>query len=244
MVEVKKSDSIELQVIDGKVVTTSLKVAEMFDKEHAHVMRDIRKIIDMGFNASNFGLVVYKDKKGENRPCFNIDRKGFTLLAMGFTGNEALEFKNNYIDAFDAMEKELINQNQFKIPQNYAEALLLAANQALILMEAQPKMEYFDKVLQSSTLITTTSIAKDLGMSAVQLNNMLKELGIQYKTGNQWVLSADYNDLNYAHTKTHAFDSASNPGETKTSRTLYWTEAGKHFINNKITNMRKQLAIN
>ena len=94
-------------------VTTSLKVADTFDKKHFHVVRDIRDLIEQIGNESKNGLVKmfdeasYVDKKGEQRPMYYMNRDGFTLLAMGFTGKKALEFKIKYIDAFNRMEEKL-----------------------------------------------------------------------------------------------------------------------------------------
>lgn len=93
------------------VHTTSLLVAEKFDKKHFHVLRDIEHIIkicpDKAFNASNFGLVNYRDLKGETRPMYNLTRDGFTMLAMGFTGQTAFLWKIAYINAFNRMEAKL-----------------------------------------------------------------------------------------------------------------------------------------
>lgn len=97
-----------VQIIDGKAVTTSRQVAEVFEKQHKHVLRSIRELESpKEFNESNFGLVEYEDPKGEKRPEYLITRDGFTLLAMGFTGKKAMEFKIAYINAFNAMEKKL-----------------------------------------------------------------------------------------------------------------------------------------
>lgn len=101
---------IELvSITDKKAVTTSLIVAEAFEKQHAHVLRDIRTMeCSEEFNQSNFGLVGYIDGKGESRPMYTITRDGFTFLAMGFTGKRAAEFKEKFITAFNAMEQTLL----------------------------------------------------------------------------------------------------------------------------------------
>ncbi|AXX95097.1 Rha family transcriptional regulator [Arcobacter ellisii] len=101
-------------------VTTSRKVAEIFEKRHADVIRAIENLIDGGdpnfglsSNELNIALVKmffisqYKDKKGETRKEYLLTQDGFTLLAMGFTGPKALEFKLAYIKAFNEMKKEL-----------------------------------------------------------------------------------------------------------------------------------------
>lgn len=98
-------------VNNNKVVTSSLKVAEFFGKKHQHVIRDIEKLIERG--VSNFGPSSYiSPKNGQEYKCYEMDRDGFTLLAMGFTGKKALEFKLQYIAAFNAMEAELLKQKQ------------------------------------------------------------------------------------------------------------------------------------
>lgn len=96
---------------DGEAVTTSRVIAEHFEKSHAHILRDIQTTMNQlnetkegrEFNQANFGLVEYTDKKGENRPMYVLTRDGFTLLAMGFTGAKALQFKIAYINAFNRM---------------------------------------------------------------------------------------------------------------------------------------------
>ena len=62
---------------------TSLQIADVTGKNHAHVMRDIRNLLDQGVNESNFGLVEYKDKKGEMRPMYELTPKGCLILASG-----------------------------------------------------------------------------------------------------------------------------------------------------------------
>lgn len=97
---------------DGKIVTTSLQVAEVFNKLHRHVLRDIRNLeCSSKFQESNFGLSFYHSKllNGgyKKQPMYYITKDGFTFLAMGFTGKVAAQFKEAYINAFNEMEKRL-----------------------------------------------------------------------------------------------------------------------------------------
>lgn len=105
----KAVDLVEIE--NGQPVTTSLKVAEYFGKEHKNVTRDIRdKIlpyVSENFNALNFELVSYTDAKGEERPMYILTRDGFTMVAMGYTGAKAMKFKEDYITAFNRMEDAL-----------------------------------------------------------------------------------------------------------------------------------------
>lgn len=97
-------------VIDGRAVTTSMKIAEIFGKQHKHVLDSIRKLeAPKEFTEPNFRLSEFTDSTGRKLPMYQITRDGFTLLAMGFTGKKAMQFKVAYIEAFNAMEAELKN---------------------------------------------------------------------------------------------------------------------------------------
>lgn len=99
--------------LNGVASTTSLKVAEVFGKQHFNVLKSIESLeMPDDFNRLNFQAVEYVDQKGEKRPMYNMTRDGFVLLVMGFTGKRALEFKIAYIEAFNAMEQKLRERNQ------------------------------------------------------------------------------------------------------------------------------------
>lgn len=89
----------------------SLFVAEFFDKQHKHVLRDIAKIteptsgLSEEFIKNNFTADSYKDKTGRKLPCYQMTRDGFTMLVMGYTGAKAMRFKELYIRRFNEMEK-------------------------------------------------------------------------------------------------------------------------------------------
>nr|WP_294021951.1 Rha family transcriptional regulator [uncultured Lachnoclostridium sp.] len=91
---------------EEKLVTTSLKVAEHFEKEHKDVLESIRNLVAENSAANFFTLTTYKNR-GKEYPMYEMDRDGFSLLAMGFTGEKALRWKLDYIKAFNTMEKEL-----------------------------------------------------------------------------------------------------------------------------------------
>ena len=94
-----------------KALTTSLKVAEYFGKRHARVLRAIDNAVSNlpknGDVKKSFFKTTYIDDKGEKRPMYLMNRDIFTFVVMGFTGAKAAEFKWNYIQAFNAMEKRL-----------------------------------------------------------------------------------------------------------------------------------------
>ncbi|QPI03699.1 Rha family transcriptional regulator [Campylobacter concisus] len=98
---------VEFEVANGEAFTTSLNVAEVFDKQHKHILAKIGEFPQDIFNGSNFRLVEYKDKKGESRPYYKISKDGFVLLAMSFTGERFYKFKVAYINAFNQMADEI-----------------------------------------------------------------------------------------------------------------------------------------
>lgn len=96
---------------DRQAVTSSLQVADTFDKRHSDVMEAIRTKIERAENSarykSMFALGTYIDNKGEERELYFMNRDGFSFIAMGFTGAKADNFKLQYIEAFNAMENTL-----------------------------------------------------------------------------------------------------------------------------------------
>jgi Rha family phage regulatory protein len=92
----------------NQAVTDSLTVAEVFEKEHRRVMQDIREIgCSEEFRQHNFVQSFYLNSQNKEMPMYQMNKKGFTLLAMGYTGKEAMKFKEAYIDQFEKMEEEL-----------------------------------------------------------------------------------------------------------------------------------------
>ena len=97
---------------NDQVITTSLLVAETFEKEHRNVLKSIRKLMSATnvAVAQMFDETTYVNEQGKEQPMFFMNRDGFTLLAMGFSGEKALKFKVDYINAFNKMEAELKSQ--------------------------------------------------------------------------------------------------------------------------------------
>lgn len=107
---------------------------------------------------------------------------------------------------------------------------LLIENKRLLESEAasRPKLEYVDKVLDSNSFHNITSIAKELNLrSGSQLNQILKEKGVQYKQSGIWHLYAKYANRGYTVTKTHLYEKEDG---MYTSLSTKWTEKGRRFI--------------
>ena len=93
-----------------KALTTSLKVAATFSKEHKNVLQSIRNLTAENSAVKKmFAESTYVNDRGQEQPMYYMNRDGFTLLAMGFTGRDAIKFKLEYIEAF--------NRKEFSIPR-------------------------------------------------------------------------------------------------------------------------------
>lgn len=155
---------------NDKVVTTSLKVAEVFDKEHKRVLQDIRELAcSDNFRQHNFVQSYYNNIQNKEMPMYILTKDGFTLLAMGYTGEKAMRFKEEYINAFNEMEAAL--KSKFQVPTTFAEALRLAAEQQEKIEEQQklievqtPKAEFYDEVVDSKDAIDMQAVSKVINM--------------------------------------------------------------------------------
>lgn len=229
---------------NNRVITDSLTVAETFNKRHDNVMKDIREIgCSKEFNLLNFEEVEYQDSKNRTYTKYLITQDGFTLLAMGYTGQKAMEFKEKYIKEFRRMQQQL---NQLTAPSYAIEDPIERAKkwieeQQKVQMleqrvnEYEPKITYLDQILKSKNTVTITQIAKDYGLSGQELNKILNEEKIQYKLNSQWLLYVKYQDKGY--TKSQTIDVIHSDGSQTVKMNTRWTQKGRLFIH-EILNQR------
>jgi Rha family phage regulatory protein len=233
----KNKPQIRVVMKEEQPVTTSKNVAENFDKNHQHVLRDIRNLLKE--DVSSFGQMFKEgsepDSYGRHQKVYYMNRDGFTLLAMGFTGKKALEFKLAYIEQFNRMEQRLHKQ----LPGTYKEALLQLIEkeeekERLLLENSKlkPKADYYDSILKNKGLVTISTIAKNYGFSARTFNNVLHELKIQYKQSGTWLLYQKYSNEGYAHIEPHVY--TNKEGKLKTTTTMKWTQKGHKFLYDKL----------
>lgn len=137
----------ELAVHDGIVTTTSTQVAQFFGKRHRDVMRAIRNLVSemQEGHARNFARMSQEVEVGNGgmrqEPAYRMTREGFMLLAMGFTGKEALRWKLAFIAAFNHMEAQL--QKPAYDPDQVA-----LAHRAALVATAQVYQSVFEAVMQ------------------------------------------------------------------------------------------------
>lgn len=166
--------------MNNEVVTSSKQVAEVFNKRHDAVLRDIKNIIKNS-SPQNCGVLkmfaedTYIAKNGKTNPMFIMNRDGFTLLAMGFTGQKALEFKVKYIEAFNRMEEELKANSELdkfaKLPFNQ-QLLIVMSNQQKEIDEAKARISSIEERIENQTYLTPRElkvIAKEVRSQVVKL---------------------------------------------------------------------------
>lgn len=131
----------ELVVMKNQqAVTTSLKVAEVFSKAHRDVLKAIRNLTAQNCAVGNmFDEGTYINKQGHEQPMYFMNRDGFSLLVMGFTGDKALQFKVKYIEAFNKMEQVIKSE---ALPQTTDEQIELVYKS---LVEKNKEIEHTNK---------------------------------------------------------------------------------------------------
>ena len=151
----------EIFIRDRQAFCSSLDVKNHFQKNHRDVLKAIRNAMDVcpaEFNERNFAPVEYTDIKGERRPAYYLTRDGFTVLAMGFTGKEAMQWKLMYLEAFNRMEaritelekKEAEDKGKFAAACSLTGARAYLAQQALQLIAEGCRFTHVARLLGTS----------------------------------------------------------------------------------------------
>lgn len=96
--------------------------------------------------------------------------------------------------------------------------------------EMQPKASYYDLILQNKNTVPITQIAKDYGMSGRKFNELLHELGVQYKFRKTWLLYQQYAECGYTQSRTYAID------DSRSVMHTYWTQKGRLFLYDLLKN--------
>lgn len=248
---------MNLVIIQNRqVVTTSLQVAESFEKRHDHVLETIKNLTTENSGVKNFFHEgTYKNERGREYPMYYMNRDGFTLLAMGFTGKKAIQFKLQYIQAFNQMEQQLLDMNrpsyEISDPVARAEKWIEEEKQRLMLSalveEQKPKVLFADSVASSKTSILIGEMAKILkqngmDMGARRLFEWLRENGYLIKRK-----GTDYNTPTQKSMELGLFEIKEtvinhSDGHTSVSKTSKITGKGQVYFVNKF--LQKEVAHN
>ena len=240
---------------EGVAYVNATQMAKSFDKKPAEYLRlpSTRELLDacMGkSHTSESQFVITKMGSSENgggtwlhetialdfAQWLSVDFKLWCndrikeLLSVGMTATpQAIEDMLSNPDMIIQMAtqlKELRNKTQRQ------EAQLQTAQQYFNIVK--PKAEYYDDVLTSNSQITINSIAMELGLTAIKLNKILKDKGVQYKQGDKWLLRSNYRGKGYEDTYTHKYFNSR--GEQMTKTEMRWTEKGREFIHSLFKN--------
>lgn len=161
-----------VEIKNNQVVVSSRKVAEKFGKEHRNVLASIREILVAENSATKFYQEASHYYRGRKFPEYLMNRDGFTLLAMGFTGKEALQWKLKYIAAFNEMEAQLK-----KLPKQ----------QTLIEEPYKPSLKYYRGI----PVITKRDLAVVLNTGVFNLVPYWSKKGLLIKSRDYFLLAGE-----------------------------------------------------
>lgn len=255
------NDIIQAEVVyktnRGTPVTDSVKVARVFEKQHKNVMKSIRNILGSAQNLANqkwFAETTYTDAQGKRQPMFLMNRDGFSLLTMSLTGEKAMAFKVAFIEQFNRMEqaiKELAPATP-AIPQTFAQALRLAAEQAETIeaqqkqLEAQaPKVAFATAIINSPSSCGIDELAKllkqnGIDMGEIRLFQWLRDKGYLCNMGtarNQPTQKAL--DMGLFELKPQTWTNPKTDEVMTTTRTMVTGKGKEYFINKFLFKQQK-----
>jgi len=204
-------------------VTSSLVVAESFEKEHKHVLRDIEniKISQSKLGLPNMFFESTYENRGKQYKMYYMNRDGFTMLVGNFTGEKAMLFRYQYTQAFNEMERQLIEMNlpSYEI-EDHIQRATKWIEERKELIEAEKKIEL---LTHSGKLYTATELGGELGISAQKLNAFLVLKDIQWKVNGTWVFKGEYKGKGYTSTKQTIKNE-------KPYYNMMFTELGRQFV--------------
>ena len=203
---------IDVHQNNGVLVTTSRNIAEVFEKEHRNVIRDIRTLLetnpDKEFGLLNFEQSSYRNEQNKEQPEYLLTRDGTMLLIMGYTGEKALALKTAYIKRFNEMEKQLKEKQQepaltvmtldqkVSLAKIILECAGITGNQLALALDKGVRTDTGTSLIGWSglqleapiqeQLATPTQLGKLVGIGARKVNVLLADLGYQTKTANGW----------------------------------------------------------
>ncbi len=212
------------QIVSGRDLHMFLEIGTQYTKW-------FERMCEYGFSENvDFRAVSQKRLTAQGNESTFIDHeltidmaKQLCMLARNDKGKQAREYFIQIERDWNSPEK--VMGRALKIANNVINnQKITIAQQNQQLQELQPKATYYDLVLQNTSLLSITQIAKDFGLSARRLNQILKDKGVQYKQSDQWFLYQKYADKGYTSSKTTALDAERSVMHT------YWTQKGRLFI--------------
>lgn len=241
----------------GKQHGSVLKTIYGETRKGKHVSGLVDEILASGNPLTKYFIESEYENRGKTYKECLMTRDGFSLVVMGFTGKEALIWKLKYIEAFNKMEEKLKSGEVLSEEERYKlmlfskdasevayahKKLVELATAPLVaeIEEQKPKVEYHDTVLNKNGLITTTVVAKDLGLnSATQLNKIMHLNRIIFK--NQSGTWCPYSD--YVWLIEEGYGDYQSYKKENSLPCFKWTEKGRKWIIQNFDKWREKIEI-
>ena len=233
---------------DDQQTMTSLQIAEVTGKRHSDVLEAIRNMEPAWEKVAQrrFPLGSYKDSNNQSRPCYYLNKRECLYIATKFNDEARAKLILRWEELENANHKNVLALPDFTNPaeaarawaEQYESRMLEAkradeAEQQVLQLVAevekmQPKVSYYDMILNNKSTVLVTQIAQDYGMSAKAFNKTLNELGVQRKVNDQWILYASYLGQGYVQSK--PVDITHNDGSKSVKYNTEWTQKGRLFL--------------
>ena len=227
---------------------TSLEVASVCGKPHADILKAIRKMEPAWEKVAqgNFSLGSYKDANGQNRPCYYLTKRETLFVATKFKDEERAKLVLRWEELESSQRKNALALPDFTNPAEAARAWAEQFEQKMIeckradeaeqqvlaltseIETMQPKVSYYDMILNNKSTVLITQIAQDYGMTAKAMNKTLFELGVQHKVNEQWILYAKYLGKGYVQSKPVTINHSD--GTQSVKYNTEWTQKGRLFL--------------
>ena len=203
---------------------TSLEIAEVTGKPHNDILKAIRKMEPAWtkVNGGNFSLVEYRDKKGELRPCYSLTKTECLYIATKFND----EARAKLVLRWEELETEEVRRKRSEVR---------------CLPEQQEILRLADEIIgkglrmlneEAEDTLTATQVAKTFNMTVWDFNQVVRDMGIQYRRHGRWNISDDLEGRDLVRLRTHV--SYSLKGEKKVRTYMTWTLNGLRYLNSKL----------
>ena len=226
--------SVRTATVNGEVMFVGKDVADIL--EYTNTAKAIRDHVDEEDKLTE-RIVL----SGQNREVIFINESGLYSLILSSKMPNAKKFKHwvtaevlptirkhgmyaidEILENPDLAIAALTQLKEERERRRQLECQTLIQRQQIA--EMQPKASYYDLILQNKNTVPITQIAKDYGMSGRKFNELLHELGVQYKFRKTWLLYQQYAECGYTQSRTYAID------ESRSVMHTYWTQKGRLFL--------------